>query len=141
MGKQWKQSQTLYFWAPKSLQMVIEAMKLKDTPWKESYDQPRQHIQNHRHYFVNKGPSCQAMVFPVVMYGCENWTIKKALHIRWPQYWSFSFKISPTNEHPGLISFTMDWLDLLVVQRTLKTLLRHHSSKGSILRRSAFFVV
>ena len=61
--------------------------------------------------------------------------------IRWPNYWSFSFNISPTNEHPGLISFRMDWLDLLAVQRTLKSLLQHHSSKASILRRSAFCVV
>ena len=61
------------------------------------------------------------------------------LHIRWPKYWSFSFSISPTNEHPGIISFRMDWLDLLAVQGTLKSLLQHHSSKASILRRSAFF--
>ena len=60
--------------------MVIAAMKLKDTPWKESYDQPRQHIKKQRHYFVNKGLSSQRYVFPVVMYGCENWTIKKAEH-------------------------------------------------------------
>ena len=61
------------------------------------------------------------------------------LHIRWPKYWSFSFSISPSNEHPGLISFRMDWLDLLAVQGTLKSLLQHHSSKASSLRRSAFF--
>ena len=66
---------------------------------------------------------------------------KSALHIRWPKYWSFSFNISPSNEHSGLISFRMDWLDLLAVQRTLKSLLQHHSSKASILRRSAFFIV
>ena len=64
-----------------------------------------------------------------------------ALCIRWPKYWSFSFNISPSNEHPGLISFRMDWLDLLAVQRTLKNLLQHHSSKASILRCSAFFTV
>ena len=62
-----------------------------------------------------------------------------ALHMRWPKYWSFSFNISPSNEHPGLISFRMDWLDLLAVQGTLKSLLQHHSSKASILRHSAFF--
>src|SRR5574340_1063109 len=61
--------------------------------------------------------------------------------IRWPQYWSFSFNISPSKEHPGLISFRMDWLDLLAVQGTLKSLLQHHSSKASILQRSAFFTV
>ena len=61
--------------------------------------------------------------------------------MRWPKYWSFSFNISPSNEHPGLVSFRMDWLDLLVVQGTCKSLLQHHSSKPSILRRSAFFTV
>ena len=66
---------------------------------------------------------------------------ESTLHMRWPKYWSFSFNISPYNEHPGLISFKMDWLDLLAVQGTLKSLLQHHSSKASILQRSAFFTV
>ena len=66
---------------------------------------------------------------------------ESVLHIRWPKYWSFSFNISPSNEDPGLISFRMDWLDLLAVQGTLKSLLQHHSSKASILRHSAFFIV
>ena len=66
---------------------------------------------------------------------------ESALCIRWPKYWSFSFSISPSNEHPGLISFRMDWLDLLAVQGTLKSLLQHHSSKASILQYSAFFIV
>ena len=66
---------------------------------------------------------------------------ESALRIRWPKYWSFSFGISPSNEQSGLISFRMDWLDLLAVQGTLKSLLQHHSSKASILRRSAFFIV
>ena len=66
---------------------------------------------------------------------------ESALHIKWPKYWSFSFSISPSNEHPGLISFRMDWLDLLAVQGTLKSLLQHHSSKASILQHSAFFTV
>ena len=66
---------------------------------------------------------------------------ESALHIRWPKYWSFSFNISPSNEHPGLISFRMDWLDLLAVQGTLKSLLQHHSSKASILQHSASFTV
>ena len=65
---------------------------------------------------------------------------ESALHIRWPMYWSFSFNTSPSNEHSGLISFTMDWLDRLAVQGTLKSLLQHHSSKASILRCSAFFI-
>ena len=63
------------------------------------------------------------------------------LCIRWPKYWSFSFNISPSNEHPGLISFRMDWLDLLIVHGTLKSLLQHHSSKASVLQHSAFFIV
>ena len=66
---------------------------------------------------------------------------ESTLHMRWPEYWSFSFSISPSREHPGLISFRMDWLDLLAVQRTLKSLLQHHSSKASILLSSAFFIV
>ena len=66
---------------------------------------------------------------------------ESALHIMWPKYWNFSFKISPSNEHPGLISFRMDWLDLLAVQGTVKSLLEHHSSKASIFRCSAFFMV
>ena len=66
---------------------------------------------------------------------------ESTLHMRWPKYWSFSFSISPSNEHPGLISFRMDWLDLLAAQGTLKSLLQHHSSKASILQCSAFFTV
>ena len=66
---------------------------------------------------------------------------ESTLRIRWPKYWSFSLSISPSNEHPGLVSFRMDWLDLLAVLGTLKSLLQHHSSKASILRRSAFFTV
>ena len=66
---------------------------------------------------------------------------ESALHIRWPKYWNFSFNTSPTNEHLGLISFRMDWSDLLAVQGTLKSLLQHHSSKASILWHSAFFIV
>ena len=66
---------------------------------------------------------------------------ESTLHMRWPKFWSFSFSISSSKEHPGLISFRMDWLDLLAVQGTLKSLLQHHSSKASILRHSAFFTV
>jgi len=66
---------------------------------------------------------------------------ESTLRMRWPKYWRFSFSISPSKEHPGLISFRMDWLDLLAVQRTLKSRLQHHSSKASILRRSAFFTI
>ena len=66
---------------------------------------------------------------------------ESTLHLRWPKYWRFSFNSSPSNEHPGLVSFRMDWLDLLAVQGTLKSLLQHHSSKASILQHSAFFIV
>ena len=66
---------------------------------------------------------------------------ESTLHMRWPKYWNFSFSISPSNEHPRLISFRMDWLDLLAVQGTRKSLLQHHSSKASILQHSAFFTV
>ena len=73
--------------------------------------------------------------------GLRVFSNESTLPMRWPKYWSFSFSISPSNEHPGLISFRMDWLDLLVVQGTLKRLLQHHSSKASILQHSAFFTV
>ena len=69
------------------------------------------------------------------------WVFSNALHIRWPKHWSFSFNLSPSSEYSGLISFGMDWLDLFAVQGTLKSLLQHYSSKASILRRSAFFIV
>ena len=79
----------------------------------------------------------QPSIFP----GIKVFSYESVLRIRWPEYWSFSFNISPSNEHPGLICFRMDWLDLLAVQETLKSLLQHHSSKASILRHSAFFTV
>ena len=82
MGKQWNQWLTLFLRAPKSLQMVTAAMKLKGTPWKESYDQPRQHIKSRDITLSTKVCLVKAMVFPLVMYGCESWTIKKAEHQR-----------------------------------------------------------
>ena len=81
------------------------------------------------------------LLLPSIFPSIRNFFNESALHIRWPKYWSFSFNISPSNEHPGLVSFRMDWLDLLAVQGTLKSLLQHHSSKASILRCSAFFIV
>ena len=81
------------------------------------------------------------LLLPSIFLSIRVFSNESALHIRWPKYWSFSFNISPSNEHPGLISFRMDWLDLLAVQGTLKSLLQHHSSKASILLRSAFFIV
>ena len=81
------------------------------------------------------------LLLPSIFPSIRVFSNESARHIRWPKYWSFSFKISSTNEHPGLISFRMDWLDLLAVQGTLKSLLQHHSSKASILQCSAFFIV
>ena len=81
------------------------------------------------------------LLLPSIFPSFRVFSSESALHIRWPTYWSFSFSISPSNEHPGLISLRMDWLDLLAVQRTLKSLVQHHSSKASILLRSAFFIV
>ena len=84
---------------------------------------------------------CPLLLLPSIFPSIRVFSNELALHIRWPKYGSFSFSISPSNEYPGLISFRMDWLDLLVVQGTLKSLLQHHSSKASILWRSAFFIV
>ena len=81
------------------------------------------------------------LLLPSIFPSIRVFSNESVLHIRWPQYWTFSFSISPSNEHPGLISFTMDWLGLLAVQGTLKSLLQHHSSKASILWHSAFFTV
>ena len=81
------------------------------------------------------------LLVPPILLSIRVFSNESVLHRRWPKYWSFSFSISPSNEHPGLISFRMDCLDLLAVQGTLKSLLQHHSSKASILRRSAFFIV
>ena len=79
------------------------------------------------------------LLLPPIPPSIRVFSSESTLCMRWPKYWSFSFSISPSSEHPGLISFRMDWLDLLAVQGTLKSLLQHHSSKASILRRSAFF--
>ena len=81
------------------------------------------------------------LLLPSIFPSIRVFSNESALHIRWPKYWSFSFNICPSNVHPGLISFRMDWLDRHAVQGTLKSLLQHHSSKASILGRSAFFTV
>ena len=81
------------------------------------------------------------LLLPSIFPSIRVFSNESALRIRWPKDWRFSFNVSPSNEHPGLISFRMDWLDLLVVQGTLKSLLQHHSSKPSILLHSAFFIV
>ena len=81
------------------------------------------------------------LLLPSIPPSIRDFSNESVLHIRWPKYWSFTFNISPSNEHPGLISLMMDWLDLLAVQGTLKSLLQCHRSKASILRSSAFFIV
>ena len=81
------------------------------------------------------------LLLPSILTSVRVFSKESILHIRWPTYWSFSFSISPSNEYSGLISFRMDWLDLLAIQGTLKSLLQHHSSKASILQCSAFFIV
>ena len=84
---------------------------------------------------------CPLLLLPSIFPSTRVFSNESFLHIKWPEYLSFSFSISPSNEHSGLISFRMDWLDLLSLQGTLKSLLLHHSSKASILRLSAFFIV
>ena len=81
------------------------------------------------------------LLLPSILPSIRVFSNESALRIRWPKYWSFSFSISPSSEHPGLISFRMDWLDLHAAQGTLTSLLQHHSSKASILQHSAFFIV
>ena len=84
---------------------------------------------------------CHLLLLPSIFPSIRVFSKDSALHIRWPKYWSFTFNINPSNEYPGLISFRMDWLDLLAVQGTLKSLLQHHTSKASIIWHSAFFTV
>ena len=84
---------------------------------------------------------CTLLLLPSIFPNIRVFSNESAFHMRWPKYWSFSFNISPSNEHPGLISSRMDWFDLPSVQGTLKRLLQHHTSKASILQRSAFFTV
>ena len=84
---------------------------------------------------------CPLLLLPPTPPSIMAFSNQSTLRMRWPKYWSFSFSISPSSEHPGLISFRMDWLDLLAVQGTLKSLLQHHSSKASIFQCSAFFIV
>src|SRR5574337_689065 len=84
---------------------------------------------------------CPLLLLPPIPPSIRVFSNESTPRMRWPKYWSFSFIISPSNEHPGLISFWMDWLDLFAVQGTLKSLLQHHSSKASILWHSAFFIV
>ena len=174
MGKQWKQWQTFFSWAPKSLQMVTTAMKLKDAcsleeklwqtfcccavmsnslqihglqhaslpcPFTISWSLLKlmsiESVMPSNHLILCRPLLLWPSIFPSIRVSSN----ESVLHIRWPKDWSFSFSISPSNEYSGLISFRRDWFDLLAVQGTLKSLLQHHSSKASILRHSAFFIV
>ena len=165
MANRWGNVSDFIWGAPKSLQMVTVAMKLKDahslegssvqfsrsvshfqlcdlmncsTPGSQSPPKPMsvESVMPSNHLILCHPLLLLPSIFPSI----RVFSNESALRIRWPKYWSFTFNISPSNEQPGLISFRMDWLDLLAVQGTLKSLLQHHSSKGSILRCSAFFI-
>ena len=115
------------------------------TPSLPVYHQLLEFTQTHVRWSVmpsNHLILCRALLLlPSIFPSIRVFSNESVLRIRWPKYWSFSFNISPSNEHPGLISFRMDWLDLLAIQGTLRSLLQHHSSKASSLRCSAFFTV
>ena len=130
---------------------VAQSVQLFETPWTAAH-QASLSITNSRSLLKLMSiesvmPSnhlilcCPLLLLPSIFASIRVFSSESALLIRWPKYWSFSFNISPSNEHPGPISFRMDWWDLLAVQGTLKSLLQHHSSKASILQRSAFFIV
>ena len=114
-------------------------------PGLPAHHQLPEFTQTHVHWVsdaIQQSHLCGPLLLPSSIFpSIRVFSNESALHIRWPKYWSFSFNISPSNEHPGLISFRMDWLDLLAVQGTLKSPLQHHSSKASILWHSAFFLV
>ena len=158
VGEQWKQGQTLFFSVPKSLQMVIQFSSVQslsrvwlfETSWTaahqaslsitNSWSPPKpmsiELVRPSNHLIL-----CRPLLLPSIFPSIRAFSNESALHIRWSKYWSFSFNISLCNEHSELISFRIDWLDLLKVQGTLKSLLQHHSSKAPILLCLAFFIV
>ena len=114
------------------------------TPGLPVHHQLPEFTQTHVHQIgdaIQLSHPLSSLLLPPIPPSTRVFSNESTLLMRWPKYWSFSFSICPSSEHPGLISFTMDWLDLLVVQGTLKSLLQHHSSKASILQCSAFFTV
>ena len=139
-----------YMWIISSVQSLSH-VRLFATPWTtarqaslsitNSQSPPKpmsiKSVMPSNHLILCRPLSLLPSIFPSI----RVFSNESALHIRWPKYWSFNFNISPSNEHLGLISFRMDWLDLLAVQGTLKSLLQHHSSKASILWYPAFFIV
>ena len=110
----------------------------RSTPGLPVHHQPLEFTQTHVHQVSDAIQPSHPLLLPPIPPSIRVFSNESVLRKRWPKYWSFSFSISPSNEHSGLISFRMDWLDLLAVQGTLKSLLQHHSSKASILWRSAF---
>ena len=112
------------------LDSIIDSMDL-------SVSELRELVMPSNHLII----CCPLLFLPSIFPSIRVFSNESALHIRWPKYWSFSFSISPSNKYSGLISFRIDWLHLLAVQGTLKSLLQHHSSKASILPRSDFFIV
>ena len=142
MGKQYKQWQ--FSSVSQSCPTLCDPMNCS-TPGLPVHHQLLEHAQTHVHRVGDaiqpshplSSPSPPPSSFPSI----RVFSNESALHIKWPKYWSFSFSISPSNEYPGLLFFRIDWLDLLAVQGTLKSLLQHHSSKASILWCSAFFTV
>ena len=117
----------------------------RSTPGLPVHHQLPEFTQTHVHRVSDaihpSHPLSSTFLLPPIPPSIKVFSNESTLHMRWPEYWSFSFSIIPSKEIPGLISFRMDWLGLLAVQGTLKSLLQHHSSKASILRRSVFFIV
>ena len=116
----------------------------RKTPGLPVHQQLPEFIQTHVHRVgdaIQPTLLCRPLLLPPIPSSIRVFSNELTLHMKWPKYWSFSFSIIPSKEHPGLISFRMDWLDLLAVQGTLRSLHQHHSSKASILRHSAFFTV
>ena len=132
-----------------SLVQLLSRVRLFVTPWiaacqaslsitnSRSSPKPIESVMPSNHLILCRPLLLLPSIFPSI----RVFSNKSGLHIRWPKYRSFSFNISPSNEHPGLISFRMDWLDLLAVQGTLKSLFQHYSSKASVFQHSAFFIV
>ena len=150
MVTQDSQSNNIIIFEPLLL-LLFSRVQLFATPWTEAHQaslsftiswsllklMPIESVMPSNHLIL-----CRPLLLPPsILLSVRVFSSESALHIRWPKYWSFSFSISPSKEYSGLISFRMDCLDLLAVQGTLKSLLQHHSSKASILRRSAFFMV
>ena len=106
-------------------------------PWSLLKIMSIEQVMPTNHFIICRLP----LLLPSIVPSIRVFSTESVFHIRWPKYWSFSFSINPSNEYSALISFRMDWLDLLAVQGTLKSLLQHHSSKASILQHSAFFIV